>query len=217
MSLKMVKQFLTWVELGETSFSLHVLQQRVLLPKEVARILKCSKRTVARLGDENRIYGFASSGNKRHGYWGNSVIDLITGKTDAHLRELKRHRILSKGSKPSDVGLPPLVPNQHKLKTISNRAILLLKDNFYRFSGCYDQTVLDQLLEMLRHELWRFSIPKRFFCILTQEEVCKKLSCSPSKVKRLVRSRKILPIRGCGNRALGYSGPSVWKLLLEQA
>ena len=40
----------------------------------------------------------ASSGNKRHGYWGNSVIDLITGKTDAHLRELKRHRILSASS-----------------------------------------------------------------------------------------------------------------------
>ena len=48
MSLKMVKQFLTWVELGETSFSLHVLQQRVLLPKEVARILKwIEKRSLA--------------------------------------------------------------------------------------------------------------------------------------------------------------------------
>ena len=216
MTPQMVKRFLDWIELREIAFSAQVLHQHVFVPKQVARILNCSERTVARLGDQNRIQGIALSGKKRHGYWGDSVFDLVTGKTDAHLRELKRHRALSRGSKPADVGLTPLAPNQYKLKTISNRAILLLKDTFYRFDGCYDQRVLDQLLAMLQHELWRFSIPRRFFCILTQEEVCKKLSCSPSKVKRLIRARKILPIQGYGNRALGYSGPSVWKFLLER-
>ncbi|MCQ2396054.1 MAG: hypothetical protein MJ249_17380, partial [Kiritimatiellae bacterium] len=84
------------------------------------------------------------------------------------------------------------------------------------YQECFSEEVLVYVTAMMFDDMRRFSIPDRFYRILNRQETCRALNLGNSAVQALVRQRKVLKIIGCGKRALGYSGPSVWKCLLER-
>ena len=213
----MIKRFIDWIQMDEFELQMKVRQARTFSTEETCKILKCSKQTAFRLLQEKRIKARYVNGNRRHGYEGSSLMALILGITDKRLHECRRQRSKKRGTPLSTLGEGlSTTPNRYNLKRVSRTTIDLICAVFRGYQKCFSEEVLVYVITLMFDDMWRFSIPKRLFSVLTREETCKALNLGTSAVQALVRQRKILKIPGCGKRALGYSGPSVWKCLLER-
>ena len=213
----MRRRFVSWLQLDDFAFKAAFQWYRILSTKETCKILKCTRSSADRLCACERIFASSLPGYKRHGYYGPSILALITGETDLTILKQKI-RQQNRRRKAVPTYIPPEAPppNRYYLKSVNERTISLLDAVLGRMHD-FDRTVSNLLITALRDNPWRFSIPQKFLCVLKKQEACKVLGCKASTLHALVRSRKILPVIGSGKRALGYSGPSVWKLLLERA
>ena len=212
----MIKRFIDWIQMDEFEFQMKVRHACTISTKKTCKILHCSERTAFRLFKEKRINAMCVTGTRRNGYWGCSLFNLVSGSTDKALRERLRQRSKKRGTPYSKLGKQLSAPNRYNLKRVSRTTVNLICAVFRGYKECFSDEVLILVIAMMFDDMWRFSIPNRFYRILSRKETCQALNLGSTAVQALVRQRKVLKIIGCGKRALGYSGPSVWKYLLER-
>jgi len=210
------KRLTSWLQMRIHELNCNVIYHRVMSTDEVCALLKCSVHTADRLMNQRRLCSFLSSGTRRMGFWGESIISFMIGDTDKRIREIHRQRGLKRGlTIQKEKSSLPVPLRSYKIQSLSERTIKLILAVLWQDED-YDSEVAEAVFEMLEKTPWRFSIPKRFFCLMKHKEVCSVLKLQSTAVNSLIRERKILPIIGSGDRAMGYSGLSVWKLLLER-
>lgn len=210
MTPPMIRRFIDWIQMSEHQHRMNVSQDRVMSVAATCALLKCSPSTAARLREAGRIFMVCGSGSRGIGYRGREVMQLITGLADRAKFLQSKRKLRRAAAIREDVGA-----NRYRIRQVSAKTIFLIEMVLSQESD-YNPDVALEVIKLLQHDIWRFSIPKDFYCVLTRSEICRKLDCGISTVTRLVHAGKILPIIGCGERAMGYSGPSAWQYLLER-